>query len=152
MNFAERGQSMASKNVETVRNAHESWNRRDFEDCVRNLTDNCVYTDHARGEKIHGKHKFTNYVEDWAKAMTDGKITEPRYIDAGDVVVTEFIAEGTNDGPFAGLPPTRRHVKFSFCEIWHFDKNGHMTSGGCYYDLYSIFTQLGHVKPLATAA
>jgi steroid delta-isomerase-like uncharacterized protein len=143
---------MASKNVETLRAAHESWNRRDFDGCTRNLADNYVYTDHARGETLKGKQKFRDYVENWAKAWSDGKITNARYLDAGDVVIAEFIGEGTNDGPFAGMSPSGRRLSFPFCEIWQFDNNGRMLTGRCYYDVYSILTQLGHAKPLRMAA
>ena len=34
---------MASKNVETLRAAHESWNRRDFPAVVRNAAEGLVY-------------------------------------------------------------------------------------------------------------
>jgi hypothetical protein len=27
-----------------------------------------------------------------------------------------------------------------------------MVSGGCYYDQYTLLTQLGHIQPLAAAA
>jgi hypothetical protein len=39
---------MSAKNVETLRAAHESWNRRDFASVVRNSAENLVYTDNAR--------------------------------------------------------------------------------------------------------
>jgi steroid delta-isomerase-like uncharacterized protein len=143
---------MSSKNVETMRAAHESWNRRDFEGCVHSAVDNLSYEDHARGQTIRGKEKFREWVEMWAKAMSDGKISKPKYTDAGDVVIAEFTCEGKNDGPFGSLPPTGRHASFAFCEICHFDKNGRMISGGCYYDLYSLLTQLGHLKTLPIAA
>jgi steroid delta-isomerase-like uncharacterized protein len=143
---------VANKNVNTLRSAHEKWNRRDFDGVVSNLTDTCVYVDHALGRRLNGKHAFQQYVENWAEAMTDGRITDAHYYDAGDHVVVEFTGEGTNDGPFAGFPASNRHVSFAFCEIWSFDKNGRMTSGGCYYDLYSLLAQMGHTKPLATAA
>jgi steroid delta-isomerase-like uncharacterized protein len=143
---------MASKNVETLRAAYESWNRRDFDGVIRNLADQCTYTDHSRRETLNGPRKFREYVETWAKCWSDGKIKEARFYDLGNTVFAEFTAEGTNDGPFAGLPPTRRHFSFPFCEIWQFDQHGRMTSGGCYYDLYTILTQLGHITPLAMAA
>ena len=38
-----------------------------------------------------------------------------------------------------------------FREITHFDKAGRMVSGGCYYDQYTLLTQLGHLAPLAAA-
>jgi len=39
---------MASKNVETLRAAHESWNKRDFAGIVKNSAEGIVYTDNAR--------------------------------------------------------------------------------------------------------
>jgi steroid delta-isomerase-like uncharacterized protein len=143
---------MSFKNVEVLRSAHENWNRRNFDASTRDLAENCSYADHARGEMMHGKRRFREYLESWARAWPDGKITNARYMDVGDAVIAEYISTGTNDGSLAGLPPTGRSVAFRFCEIWQFDKNGYMTSGRCYYDLYSILTQLGHLKPLAMAA
>jgi steroid delta-isomerase-like uncharacterized protein len=143
---------MASRNVETVRTAHECWNRRDFEGCVRNLRDDCTYIDHCRGETLKGKQKFKDYLEGWAKPWKDGKITNVRYTDAGDTVIAEFVCEGTNDGSLAGMSPTGRRASFDICEIWHFDKDGKITSGGCYYDMYGLLTQLGHLKPITMAA
>ena len=46
---------MASKNVEMLRAAHESWNKRDFPGIVKNAAEGLVY------------------------------ITNPEYIDAGDM-------------------------------------------------------------------
>jgi steroid delta-isomerase-like uncharacterized protein len=143
---------MASKNVDNIRAAHESWNRRDFDGIVRNMADDVVYTDKARNLKINGKQNFKQWTQAWAKAFSDGKITNARYIDAGDTVVTEFTVEGTNDGPFSGLPPTGRRITFSFCEVSHCDANGRAVSGAAYYDLYTVLTQLGHIQPVAAAA
>ncbi len=97
-------------------------------------------------------HKFREWTEAWAKAFSDGRITNPEYIDAGDVVVARFTVEGTNDGPFNSLQPTHRRISVPFCEITHFDKQGRTVSSGCYYDQYTLLTQLGHIEPLAAAA
>ncbi|MFB3915377.1 MAG: ester cyclase [Terriglobales bacterium] len=143
---------MASKNVETVRASYDSWNRRDFDGIVATLADSFTYKDYARNETLNSKQHFRQWVEAWAKAFPDGKITNVKCIDGGDTVVAQFTAEGTNDGPFAGLPATGRRMSAAFCEICQFDKNGRMTSGGVYYDQYSILTQLGHAKALGRAA
>jgi predicted ester cyclase len=66
--------------------------------------------------------------------------------------VARFIVEGTNDGSFGSLKPTGRHVSLPFCEISRFDKQGKVTSGSCYYDQYTLLTQLGHLQPLMAAA
>jgi hypothetical protein len=34
----------------------------------------------------------------------------------------------------------------------HFDKQGKIVSGSCYYDQYTLLTQLGHTAPLAEVA
>jgi len=143
---------MASKNVEALRAAHESWNRRDYEGLVRNIAENFVYTDHATQRTLKNRNEFRRWTEDWAKSTSDGKITNAKYIDAGDVVIAEFTAEGTNDGPFFGLRSTGRRMSLPLCEIWRCDSNGRFVEGAGYYDMYSILTQLGHVQPLRTAA
>ena len=143
---------MASKNVETLRAAHESWNRRDFQGVVRNAAEGLVYTDQARNLTLNTRNKFREWTEAWAMAFSDGKITNPEYIDAGNVVIAQFTAEGTNDGPFASLQPTGRRMSLRFCEVCHFDKDGRLVSGSCYYDQYTLLTQLGHIEPLAAAA
>jgi hypothetical protein len=67
-------------------------------------------------------------------------------------VVAQFTVEGTNDGPLGSLKPTGRKMSLPFCEICHFDKQGRIVSGGCYYAQYTLLTQLGHIQPLAAAA
>ena len=74
---------MASNNVETLRAAHESWNRRDFQGVVRNAAEDLVYTDHARALTLNNRDKFRQWTESWAKAFSDGRITNSEYIDAG---------------------------------------------------------------------
>ena len=101
---------MASKNVETLRAAHESWNRRDFQGIVRNAAEGLVYTDHAQTLTLNNPDKFREWTEAWAKAFSEGRITNPEYIDAADVVVAQFTVEGTNDGPFGSLKPTGRKM------------------------------------------
>jgi len=143
---------MASKNVETHRAAHESWNRRDFAGVVRNSVEGLVYTDRSRNLTLNTRNTFREWTEGWAKAFSDGRITQPEYIDAGDIVVAQFTVEGTNDGPFGSLKPTGRRMSLPFCEVCRFDKEGRIVSGGCYYDQYTLLTQLGHIQPLGAAA
>ena len=140
---------MASKNVETLRAAHESWNRRDFPAVVRNAAEGLVYTDHSRNLTLNTRDQFREWTEAWAKGFSDARITNTEYIDAGDIVIAQFTAEGTNDGTFGGLKPTGRRMSLPFCEICHFDEQGREVSGGCYYDHYTLLTQLGHLTPLA---
>jgi predicted ester cyclase len=143
---------MASKNVETLRAAHESWNKRDFPGVVKNAAERLTYTDNARAVTLNSRDKFREWTEGWAKAFSDGRITNPEYIDAGNIVIARFTVIGTNDGPFGSLKPTGRKMSLPFCEICHFDKQRRPESGSCYYDQYTLLTQLGYIQPLATAA
>jgi predicted ester cyclase len=113
---------MSAKNVKTLRAAHESWNKRDFAGVVRNAAEGLGYTDHGRNITLNTREKFREWTEEWAKGFSDGRITNPQYIDAGDIVIAQFKCEGTNDGPFASLQPTGRKMSLPFCEICHFDK------------------------------
>ena len=143
---------MASNNVETLRAAHESWKERDFQGVIRNAAEGLVYTDHSRNLALITRDKFREWTEAWATGFTDARITNPEYIDAGDIVIAQFTAEGSNDGTFGGLKPTGRRMSLPFCEICQFDKQGRIVSGRCYYDQYTLLTQLGHIQPLAAAA
>jgi steroid delta-isomerase-like uncharacterized protein len=138
--------------METLRAAHESWNRRDFEAAFSRTAENFTYSDHGRNIALNGRAKYREWSEAWAKAFSDGRITNPVYIDGGDVVVAQFTAVGTNDGPMGSMKPTGRKLSLPFCEIYRFDKEGRMIAGTCYYDQYTLLTQLGHLQPLAAAA
>jgi len=143
---------MSAKNVKTPRAAHESWNRRDFPGVVRHTYEGLTYVDHARALTLNTRDQFRDWTESWAKAFSDDRITNPEYIDAGSTVIARFTAEGTNDGALGSLGPTGRKMSLAFCEICHFDKEGKIVSGGCYYDQYTLLTQLGHIQPLSAAA
>jgi steroid delta-isomerase-like uncharacterized protein len=143
---------MATRNVETFRAAHDSFNRRDFNETLKTLAEDCTYRDRPRDASIKGKNKFKEYLEAWSKGFSDGKILNPEYIDAGDTVIAQFTFAGTNDGSFLGLPATGRHISMPACEIVRYDSKGRAISADIYYDQYTLMTQLGHMKPLATAA
>ena len=138
--------------MKTLGAAHESWNKRDFAGVIRNSAANLTYADHARPLTLNTREKFREWTEGWAKAFSDGRISNPQYIDAGDIVVAQFTVEGANDGPFGSMKPTGRKMSLPFCETCHFDEQGRIVSGGCYYDQYTLLTQLGHIQPVAVAA
>lgn len=143
---------MPSNNVETIRASHESWNNREMAACLKNTADNVVYTDNARGITMNGREQFRTWLESWAKGFSDGRISNPTYFDAGDTVIAQFTAVGTNDGSFGSLKPTGRQISLPFCEITRFDKQGRIISGSAYYDQYSMLVQLGLAQQQPVAA
>jgi steroid delta-isomerase-like uncharacterized protein len=143
---------MASKNVQTHRDAHEAWNAREFDAVIEKMTSSIAYTDHARGLEIRTRDDFRAWIEEWAQMFSNGKIVDPKYADAGNRVVARFTGRGTNDGPFGPFPATGRELRFDLCEVLEFDDDGKIVGGDIYYDQLSILTQLGHVETPAAAA
>jgi predicted ester cyclase len=134
---------MASKNVETVMGEHEAFNRRDFS--VAGASDDIVMVDTARNLTLKGKGQAKEWLSEWVKTFSNGRITEPQYIDAGDTVVSQFVGTGTQDGPLGPFPPTGKDVRIAFCEIARFNAEGKIVSITNYYDQLSLLAQLGHL-------
>jgi hypothetical protein len=115
------------------------------------MKDAISYTDHARGMTITTREEFKEWVGDWAKFFSDGKITKARYVDAGDTTISQFTGRGTNDGTFGPYPATGREIVFDLCEILTFDGEGRIAGGDIYYDQLGMLIQLGHVEVPAAA-
>lgn len=143
---------MASKNVETLKAANQAFNRRDFDAVVSSLAEECTYHDRARDLTYRGRNGFREFLEGWVKAFSDAEVTEETYLDAGDVVITQFVGAGVNDGPLGALPATGKKMKTPFCEISRFNEWGQIVSGEIYYDQLSILVQLGHLQAPQMAA
>ena len=142
---------MSARNVETYRKAHELFNTRDFDALVSLMAEDFVYHDNARTAEFRGRDGFKQFLNGWVTAFSNGRVTEARYTDAGNVVVAEFIGRGTQDGPMGPLAPKRGELALKFCEIMRFDSEGRIISGGIYYDQMTMLAQLGHA-PSAGAA
>jgi steroid delta-isomerase-like uncharacterized protein len=135
---------MTSANVEIHRTGHEAFNQRDFEAMTRYYADTISWTDHSQGRTFRTPGEFRDdFLPGWVTASSDIRITGPRYLDAGETVVSTFIVTGTHDGPLGALPATGRPFALELCEMWHFDSAGRVVGGHLYYDQVSLLTQLG---------
>jgi ketosteroid isomerase-like protein len=139
-------------NVDKYRSAHQAFNRRDWTALIQNFTVDAEYTDKARGVTLKTPQELVDYLRtNWVAAFSDAAIVETGYIDAGNYVIAQFTAAGTNDGAFGPMPRTGRRVSTQFCEIMRFNAAGQIISGSLYYDLVTILVQLGHMEvPPAT--
>ena len=135
---------MASRNVETHRAGHEAFNQRDFEAMTKHYADNIAWTDHPQGRTFRTPQEFKgDFLPGWVRASSDIRITDPRYIDAGQTVVCTFTVVGTHDGPLGLFPATGSQFALPLCELWHFDPSGRVVGGDLYYDQVTLLTQLG---------
>ena len=143
---------MASRNVESYRAGHEAFNQRDFEAMTEHYAGSIVWTDHSQGRTFETPQDFRDdFLPGWVRASSDIRITEPRYIDAGQTVVCTFTAVGTHDGPLGPFPSTGKEFALPLCEMWHFDASGQVVGGDLYYDEVSLLTQLGLMPQPSTA-
>ena len=135
---------MASGNVEAHRAGHEAFNRRDFVAMTRHYADSIGWTDHAQGRTFRTPREFRDdFLAGWVQSSSDIRVTDPRYLDAGQTVVCAFTVAGTHDGPLGPFPATGRAFALALCELWHFDPSGRVVGGDLYYDQVSLLTQLG---------
>jgi len=135
---------MESPNVGTYRAGHEAFNQRDFVAMTRQYADSITWTDHSQGRTFRTPREFQDdFLAGWVEASADIRITNPRYIDAGQTVVCTFAVVGTHDGPFGPFPATGNKFTLPLCEMWHFNSNGRVVGGDLYYDQVSLLTQLG---------
>ena len=135
-----------SKNVETFMAAHKAFNRRDLDAAVKHFAADVVYHDSPRGLTFKGPKAFKEFMQGWVTALSNCEVFEPKYHDAGDTVIAEFIGRGTNDGPLGPFPKTGKPLKLQICEVMHFNKKGEIIGGTNYYDQMSMLVQLGHAQ------
>jgi steroid delta-isomerase-like uncharacterized protein len=135
---------MAARNVEAHRAGHEAFNQRDFETMTRQYADSISWTDNAQGRTFTTPQEFRDdFLAGWVRSSSDIRVSDPRYLDAGQAVVCTFTVTGTHDGPLGPFPATGRPFALPLCELWHFDADGRVVGGDLYYDQVSLLTQLG---------
>jgi steroid delta-isomerase-like uncharacterized protein len=135
---------MAARNVDAHRAGHEAFNQRDFEAMTKHYADRISWTDHAQGRTFTTPQEFRDdFLPGWVRSSPDIRITDPRYIDAGQSVVCTFTVVGTQQGPLGPFPATGKEFALPLCELWHFDPGGRVVGGDLYYDQVSLLTQLG---------
>lgn len=115
---------MASKNVKTALAQFEAFNKRDLDAAVSGAAENVVWEDHGRGSTYKSRAELKDSLQEWVDGFSDGQVTEPKAIDAGDTVIVQYIGRGTNDGPMGPVSPTGRRVSVPFCDIITFDSKG----------------------------
>jgi ketosteroid isomerase-like protein len=135
-------------NVDSHRAAHAAFNRRDYEDAVKNLRDDIQYTDHPRNISTKGPVEFVDWLKGWAAAFSDAQVADVRYIDGGDHTVALFQGRGTNDGAMGPMPATGKRMDLPYCEVLRFDAEGRVVAGEIFYDTVTMMVQLGLMEPL----
>ena len=136
---------MASRNGQTALSIFSSWEGRDFDGLVSNMSDDVLVEDQARGEKLSGRDATKGWFASWAEACPDSVVNANVIGEGDDTVVIQGLWEGTNQGPLGPMPATGKRVMLPFINVLQFDTDGRVVRSAGYYDQLSIMTQLGHM-------
>jgi len=134
-------------NADTHREMHDLFNGRDFDALAKRLSEDAAYVDQARGVTCHGPEEFKAWLQGWVDTMSTARVTEARYIDAGNTSICLFVGRGTNDGAIGPFPASGKELTFPLCEILTYDDDGWVTGGELYYDQMTLLAQAGHITP-----
>jgi steroid delta-isomerase-like uncharacterized protein len=146
---------MAQENlVQKVKEHIAAYCAKDWNRYTSMLSDDCTYEEEATHQKVQGKQKIVDLVKKWTVAFPDVKATVKETFVAGDKVVAEILWEGTNTGPLNGvrgsIPATGKRGSVPAVEVITFD-NGKISEMRHYFDLMTVFEQLGLAPKMGTA-
>ena len=90
-------------------------------------------------------------IRDFRSAFSDLHFIPEDQVAEGDRVVTLLTVEGTNDGPFLGIPATGKHMRISGMSMWRV-VDGHLIDETVSWDMLGALQQLGLAPALPTGA
>lgn len=94
------------------------------------------------GRKQEGIQAGVNIAAMYMNAFPDLKLDIKNIYTVGDVVVTEFICHGTQQGKIMNIAPTGRKIELPVCDIVEV-RNGKIYAEREYYDAAAMMEQLG---------
>ncbi len=136
--------------VDIHKAAHAAFNGRDWDRMAEITAEDVRFVDHARGLSMAGRDEFFAWLHEWTGGMSDAKVDDVEYLDAGTHSICRFNGTGTNDGPMGPVNATGRAVAIEFCEIVEVT-GGQIAGGHMYYDMMAMLAQLGVIEAPAPA-
>jgi steroid delta-isomerase-like uncharacterized protein len=143
---ARMGEDLISKAKEHV----EAFNKQDWARYKEMLADDAVYEEEATHRMIRGADQIMAAIKEWTEAFPDLKSDIKEIVGGRDKVVAELLWYGTHQGvlggPFGRIAPTGVHGQLSAVEMFTFDEEGKIARLHHFFDLMTMFEQLG-VEP-----
>ncbi|OFJ54919.1 nuclear transport factor 2 family protein [Mycolicibacterium grossiae] len=140
-----------SENVEAVKRAYETAEKKDLEGWIDAFTPDGVFTDFSVGAQYRGR-ELADTVRNYGTAFSDMHRELYRIYEDGDVVIVQLALQGTHDGPltlpFGTLPPTGKKMDAPCCDVFEM-QDGKIKRFDCYPEGSIIFAQLGVLTHLA---
>lgn len=99
---------------------------------------------HAYPDELHGPEEVKGFVSTFRSAFPDLQFEIRDLIAEGDKVVARWVARGTHDGEFQGIPPTGEEVELTGITIERIE-DGRVVEGWTNRDALGMLQQLGVV-------
>lgn len=102
------------------------------------------------GVKLKGYDGIQSVYEDFGfgdNAGISGSSIQAKMWHVADTSITlELLLSGTHSGEWRGIPATGRKIELPLCAVFTFDDDNKLESERVYFDMSSIYEQLGANK------
>lgn len=143
---------MSQHNAMQVRHAiEEVWNRGNYDVLDQLVAGDLVIHGATPGQDIHGPEGVRQFYGKLREAFPDLHFTIEDQLAMEDKVVTRWVASGTHQGEFQGLPPTGKQITLTGIDIDRL-ANGKVVECWPQADELGLLHQLGVVPAPALAA
>lgn len=136
--MSEQNKRLAQRAIEEV------WNQGNYENLDELAASDVVIHSSGAPEDIHGHEGITQFFGSLRSAFPDLHFTIEDQIAEGDRVVTRWVASGTHQGVFQGIPPTGARCVISGIDIDRIS-GGKVVECWTNADFLSLMQQLGVV-------
>jgi steroid delta-isomerase-like uncharacterized protein len=131
------------ENKELVRTFYERvWNLGESDFAFEVFADDYVRHDFRKTDALPGPAGQKKIADDFRAAFPDLEVAVDFVIGEGNFVVGRWTATGTHTGPWGGVEPTGRSVRFSAVNIYRFE-DGKVAEIWNHRDDLGLVEQLG---------
>jgi steroid delta-isomerase-like uncharacterized protein len=129
----------------TQRRLYDHLNARDFDGFAALLAGDFVEHEDLPGGVVPTREGVTNFFRMLTASFPDLAFTVEDIVDGGGKVVARVRFTGTQDGEFAGMPPTGRSVDVQLIDIMRYADDGLVHEHWGVLDAMAMMQQLGAV-------
>jgi len=140
--------AVEQRNLRTVTDVLEFWNRQDVEGVLAHYDDSITWLNVALEETYRGKGEVRVFLRKLFRAFPDLNFEVSYKIARGHNVAEQWLIRGTHLGTFMGIPGTGRRVEIpgmSMAEL----RQGKFVSDHFYFDALGVLRDMGLMPPLA---
>jgi steroid delta-isomerase-like uncharacterized protein len=131
--------SLRQRREEIVNQHAEAENRHDVEATI--ATFDCPRYE-VNGQPSDGAEAVRELLQGLMDGFPDFHIDMGKMRHADDAVIIEGLITGTQDGEWAGIPPTGRRIEVPVAAIFEFDED-RLLCETVYMDMATVLTQIG---------